>query len=111
MKKYLNLFTALLASLQPKSGLPIIDTYGQSTFTQDQQQDLMEWLFASLMGAGYFGKAHLIWTMVRTGNERCLLLYRTHSRRDALFALKFVQIPLNRSLINPYFRFKTLVSS
>jgi len=61
MKKYLHLFTALIASLQPKSGLPIIDTYGQSTFTQDQQQDLMEWLFASLIGAGYFSKAHLIW--------------------------------------------------
>jgi hypothetical protein len=61
MKKYLNLFTALIASLKPKSELPIINSYGQSTLTQEQQQDLMEWLFASLMGAGYFRKAHLIW--------------------------------------------------
>ena len=61
MKKYLNLFTALIASLKPKSELPIINSYGQSPLTQEQQQYLMEWLFASLMGAGYFGKAHLIW--------------------------------------------------
>jgi hypothetical protein len=44
MEKYLNLFTALIGSLQPKSELPIIDSYSQSTFTQDQQQYLMEWL-------------------------------------------------------------------
>ncbi|MEG5043544.1 hypothetical protein [Microcoleus sp. B4-C1] len=61
MKKYINLVTALIASLKPKSKTPIIDTYGESTLNQDEQQALMEWLFASLMGAGYFGKAHLIW--------------------------------------------------
>ncbi len=61
MKKYLNLATALIASIKPKSKIPIIDTYGESTLNQDKQQALMEWLFASLMGAGYFGKAHLIW--------------------------------------------------
>jgi hypothetical protein len=61
MKKYINLVTAILASLKPKSKIPIIDTYGESTLTQDEQQVLMEWLFASLMGAGYFSKAHLIW--------------------------------------------------
>ena len=61
MKKYLNLVTALIASFRPKSKVPVIDTYGQSTLTHEQQQALMEWLFASLMGAGYFGKAHLIW--------------------------------------------------
>ena len=61
MKKCLNLLTAILASLKPKSKLPIIDCYGQSTLNQDEQQALMEWLFACLMGAGYFSKAHLIW--------------------------------------------------
>jgi hypothetical protein len=50
MKKYLNLATALIASLKPKSKIPIIDTYGESTLNQDEQQALMEWLFASLMG-------------------------------------------------------------
>ncbi|MEG3843121.1 hypothetical protein [Microcoleus sp. herbarium14] len=61
MKKYLNLATALIASLKPKSQSPAIDTYGESTLNQDEQQALMESLFASLMGVGYFGKAHLIW--------------------------------------------------
>lgn len=61
MKKYLNLASALIASLKPKPQLPVIDTYGQSSLTHEQQQALMEWLFASLMGAGYFSKAHLIW--------------------------------------------------
>jgi hypothetical protein len=70
MKKYLNLVTALIASLKPKSKIPVIDTYGQSTLNQDEQQALMEWLFASLMGAGYFGKAHLIWDDGKTENER-----------------------------------------
>jgi len=61
MKKYINLITALIASFRPKSQLPVIGTYGQSTLNQEQQQALMEWLFASLMGAGYFSKTHLIW--------------------------------------------------
>jgi len=61
MKKYINLATALIASFRAKSKIPIIDSYGQSTLSQEQQLALMEWLFACLMGAGYFGKAHLIW--------------------------------------------------
>jgi len=111
MEKYLNLFTALIGSFQPKSELPIIDSYSQSTFTQDQQQYLMEWLLPVWWVLAISAKLTSSGTMIRTGNERCLPLYRTHSRFDALFALKFVQILLNRSLINPYFRFKTLVYS
>jgi hypothetical protein len=61
MKKYLNLASALIASFKPKSKIPTIDTCGQSALNQDEQQALMEWLFASLMGARYFSKAHLIW--------------------------------------------------
>jgi len=94
MKKYLNLFTALIASLQPESELPIIDSYGQSTLTQEQQQDLMEWLFASLMGAGYFRKLTSSGTMIRAGNERCLPLCHAHSRRDALFGLAICSNPV-----------------
>jgi hypothetical protein len=61
MKKYLNLATALIASLKPKSHSPAIDTCGQPALAGEQQQYLMEWLFASLMGVGYFGSSHLIW--------------------------------------------------
>jgi hypothetical protein len=50
MKKYLNLVAALIASFRPKSQLPIIDTYGQSLLTHEQQQALIEWLSASFDG-------------------------------------------------------------
>ena len=83
MKKYLNLLTALLASLKPKSQLPTIDTYGQSTLNQDEQQALMEWLFASLMGAaGYCGKAHLIWD---DGQDREREIFTALMRNEPIF--------------------------
>ncbi|MEG4286290.1 hypothetical protein QUB68_24480 [Microcoleus sp. A006_D1] len=61
--KYLNLASAFLASFKPKpqSQQPGIDSYGQTKLTKEAEQELMEWLFSSLMGAGYFGKAHLFW--------------------------------------------------
>ena len=82
MKKYLNLATALIASLKPKSKIPIIDTYGQSTLNQDEQQALMEWLFASLMGAGYFSKAHLIWD---DGQQREREIFTALIRNEPIF--------------------------
>ncbi|MBD2525650.1 hypothetical protein [Nostoc sp. FACHB-133] len=49
--------------LKPKPAQPTIDCYGQQSCGVEQQQiqSLMEWLFASLMAAGYEGKSHLIW--------------------------------------------------
>ena len=82
MKKYLNIATALIASLKPKSPLPEIDTYGQSSLTHEQQQVLMEWLFASLMGAGYFGKAHLIWD---DGQDREREIFTALMRKEPIF--------------------------
>lgn len=82
MKKYLNLATALIASLKPKSQSPAIDTYGQSPLTQEQQQALMEWLFASLMGAGYFSKAHLIWD---GGQDREREIFTGLMRHEPIF--------------------------
>ncbi|MEG4911507.1 hypothetical protein QUB17_29040 [Microcoleus sp. B5-C4] len=82
MKKYLNLATALIASLKPKSKIPIIDTYGESTLNQDEQQALMEWLFASLMSAGYFGKAHLIWD---DGKDREREIFTALIRHEPIF--------------------------
>jgi hypothetical protein len=60
MKKYLNLVIALIASFRSKSKIPTIDSYGQSTLSQDEQQVLMECCLLGKMGTGYFGKAHLI---------------------------------------------------
>jgi hypothetical protein len=82
MKKYLNLVTALIASLKPKSKIPVIDTYGESTLNQDEQQALMEWLFASLMGAGYFSKAHLIWD---EGQDREREIFTALMRNEPIF--------------------------
>lgn len=82
MKKYLNLVTALFASFRPKSRRLVIDTYGQSTLNQDEQQALMEWLFASLMGAGCFGKAHLIWD---DGQDREAEIFTALMRNEPIF--------------------------
>ncbi|MCC3499643.1 MAG: hypothetical protein JGK03_26165 [Microcoleus sp. PH2017_25_DOB_D_A] len=82
MKKYLNLASALIASLKPKSQSPTIDTYGQSPLTEEQQQAMMEWLFASLMGAGYFAKAHLIWD---DGKDREREIFTALMRNEPIF--------------------------
>ncbi|MEG4023796.1 hypothetical protein [Microcoleus sp. S13C4] len=82
MKKYLNLATALIASLKPKSKIPIIDTYGESILIQEQQQALMESLFASLMSVGYFGKAHLIWD---DGQDREREIFTALMRNEPIF--------------------------
>ncbi|MEG4248760.1 hypothetical protein [Microcoleus sp. Pol10D4] len=82
MKKYINLATALIASLKPKSKIPIIDSYGESMLTQDEQQALMEWLFGSLMGAGYIGKAHLIWD---DGKDREREIFTALMRNEPIF--------------------------
>jgi len=49
--------------LKPKPAQPTIDCYGQLNcrLEPEQMQSVMEWLFASLMAVGYFGKSHIIW--------------------------------------------------
>ena len=90
MKKYLNIATALIASLKPKSQSPEIDSYGQSTLTDEQEQALMEWLFASLMGAGYFGKAHLIWD---GGQDREREIFTALMRKEPIFLYRQASQP------------------
>jgi hypothetical protein len=52
----------LLNFLKPKPSQPTIDSYGQPNNVDPQKvQSLMEWLFTSLINAGYFSKSHLIW--------------------------------------------------
>ncbi|WP_414623851.1 hypothetical protein [Calothrix sp. CCY 0018] len=52
----------LLNFLKPKTPQPTIDSYGETTgVSSEQVQSIMEWLFASLMAAGYLGRSHLIW--------------------------------------------------
>ena len=82
--KYLNLASAFLASLKPKpqSQQPGIDSYGQTTLTKEAEQELMEWLFSSLMGAGYFGKAHLFWD---NGQDRERDIFTALMRNEPIF--------------------------
>ena len=48
--------------LKSKPAQLTIDNYGQpTTIDPEQIQSVMEWLFASLIAAGYFGRSHLIW--------------------------------------------------
>lgn len=52
----------LLNFLKPRPPQPTIDSYGQPNNVDPQRvQSLMEWLFASLMAAGYCKRPHLIW--------------------------------------------------
>ncbi|MHC5673036.1 hypothetical protein [Nostoc sp.] len=52
----------ILNFLKPKPAQPTIDSYGQQSSGVEpiQMQSLMEWLFASLLNAKYFGKSYLI---------------------------------------------------
>lgn len=90
MKKYLNLATALLSSLKPKSQQLKIDSYGQTTLTYEQQQALMEWLFASLMNGGYFGKAYLIWD---DGQDREREIITALIRNEPIFLYRLGERP------------------
>ncbi|BAY41668.1 hypothetical protein NIES2111_60640 (plasmid) [Nostoc sp. NIES-2111] len=49
--------------VKPKPAQPTIESYGQASSGLEQQQiqSIMEWLFASLLNAGYSGKSHIIW--------------------------------------------------
>jgi hypothetical protein len=60
MKNPLNFIRSLL---QPAPGQPTIESYGQASSGLDleQIQPVMEWLFFSLLNAGYFGRSHIIW--------------------------------------------------
>lgn len=65
MNKLLTFAHSVLTSLLPgpKATKPAIDSYGQVTceLAQEQIQSVMEWLFLSLLNAGYYGKSHIIW--------------------------------------------------
>ncbi|MEP0820587.1 MULTISPECIES: hypothetical protein [Trichocoleus] len=67
MSRFLTLARSLLAPLlpQPNSNppTPTIESYGQgeSGIPMEEMQPIMEWLFASLFNAGYYGTAHIVW--------------------------------------------------
>lgn len=65
MNRLQNFLGSFISSAFPekKQPQPTIDSYGQSAsgLSEDQIQQIMEWLFLSLVNVGYDGNAHLIW--------------------------------------------------
>jgi hypothetical protein len=53
----------LLQFFKPKPAHPTIESYGQASCSvpPEQIQAIMEWLFASLIAAGYSKKSHVFW--------------------------------------------------
>ncbi len=79
MNQLLSLIRSLLSSAFPtkKQPQPTIDSYGQHScgLPEEEIQSIMEWLFLSLVNAGYFGNSHLIWyndAQPNSDNEQAL---------------------------------------
>lgn len=65
MNRLTNLIRSLVDSAFPTQKLPqpTIDSYGQNScgLPEEEIQSIMEWLFLSLVSAGYWGNSHLLW--------------------------------------------------
>lgn len=65
MNRLTNLIRSLVDSAFPtqKQPQPTIDSYGQNScgLPEEEIYSVMEWLFVSLIGAGYFENAQLFW--------------------------------------------------
>lgn len=104
MKKLLDVAIALGSSLLPKSRKLEIDAYGQNNagLSSDELLSLNQWLMATMMGAGYFGKAHLLFDDGQQDWDRISLkgflrdepvfLYRLGDRASAAPANCFWQL-------------------
>jgi len=58
-----KLIDRFLSRFRKQSPYPKVTSYGQldSGLSDEQIQALMDWLFPTLINAGYQGRAHLIW--------------------------------------------------
>lgn len=65
MNRLINLIRSLVDSAFPtqKQPQPTIDSYGQQScgLPEAEIQSVMEWVFLSLVSAGYWGNSHLLW--------------------------------------------------
>jgi hypothetical protein len=65
MNRLINLIRSFISSAFPtqKQPQPTIDSYGQHScgLPEEEIQSVMEWLFLSLVNAGYWGNSHLLW--------------------------------------------------
>ncbi|WP_242541894.1 hypothetical protein [Leptolyngbya sp. Cla-17] len=83
---------ARLASLLSKSELkqPTISSYGQaeSGVALDDIQPVMEWLFLSLLNAGYQGQSHLFWLSPRDAVDLHQHLRQLHQKDEPIFGYR-----------------------
>lgn len=86
MNKLLTFAHSVLTSLlpSPKATKPAIDSYGQATcgLAQEQIQSVMEWLFLSLVNAGYYGKSNIIWYKDSAPDPKLQQAAKTGIQRD-----------------------------
>ncbi|MBD1864846.1 hypothetical protein H6F72_24855 [Trichocoleus sp. FACHB-46] len=63
---------------------PIISSYGQSEcgVPMEVMQPIMEWLFASLLNAGYYGTPHIVWYNDAAPNPQLEKAVKDGIRRD-----------------------------
>jgi hypothetical protein len=93
MSRLLTLARSLLTSLLPQSNTtpstPTVTSYGQgeSGVPMEEMQPIMEWLFASLLNAGYYGTAHLIWYNDAAPNPKLEKAVKDGIRKDEITLL------------------------
>ncbi|BAT57023.1 hypothetical protein NOS3756_60350 (plasmid) [Nostoc sp. NIES-3756] len=96
MKQFLRLLKPKLKTVQPT-----IESYGQLSCGVDpeQIQSVMEWLFASLLDAGYFEKSHIFWCDDKNPDSNLEQVVKKAIRRgEPIFLYRFgsrVQPPPN----------------
>lgn len=92
MKGFLHRIQARLASLLSKRELkqPTISSYGQSEsgIALDDIQPVMEWLFLSLLNAGYQGQSHLFWLSPRDAVDLHQHLRQLHKKDEPIFGYR-----------------------
>ena len=75
---------------QPKDKHPLISSYGQieSGLSLETIQPVIEWLFLSLLNAGYLGQAHLFWLRSQTDRTLEKQTRRLHRRGEPILGYR-----------------------
>ncbi|MEH1811526.1 MAG: hypothetical protein V7L09_03505 [Nostoc sp.] len=90
MNSLLKIPSLLLGLIKPKSNKLEIECYGQGDSGLDMQkiQQIIEWLFASLMNAGYQGMSHLIWDLGEQDWKQVVLMGLLKDEPVFLYSLR-----------------------
>lgn len=92
MSSFLSRIGAGLSSLlyQANPEKPTISSYGQgeSGLELETIQKVMEWLFASLFNAQYFGQSHLFWLHTQEDPKLKRQLRQLHKRGEPVLGYR-----------------------